>query len=63
MKAMSNTPGHTPRHSVANALDAALELIKSKGFNSSEHIGAGLILCGLLTLAFILECKDESETQ
>lgn len=62
MNASSNIPGDTSRHAVATALDAALELIKSRELHSSEHIGSGLILCGLLTLAFMLECKDESET-
>lgn len=61
---MKSTP-ITPRSCVHvdAALDAALELMEDKELKSSEHIGAGLILCGLLTLAFMLECKDESQTQ
>jgi len=59
-------PANTAHKSYARlnaALDAALELMDDKGLKNAEHIGAGLILCGLLTIAFVLEGSDESKTQ
>ena len=48
---------------VDDAFDAASKLVGENFKVNEELLGAAMILSGLLTLAFILEGKDESPTQ
>ncbi len=57
----TQTPEHPAYQSVKDAVDAALAIMVEKRFGDVDHYGASMVLCGLLTVAFILEGKNESE--
>lgn len=62
MKSAIST-AHRSYERVNAALEAAAKVVGENFKVASEHHGAAMILSGLLTLAFILEGKDESPTQ
>ncbi len=59
----SQTTAHRSCMQVDDAFDAASKLVGENFKVNEELLGAAMILSGLLTLAFILEGKDESPTQ
>lgn len=45
---------------VSQALDLAIELLIEKKIVEPDHYGHGIVLCGLLTMALLLEDKDDA---
>lgn len=54
---------HPINRRVSDALDEAIKLVGDKGLATDGHFGEALVLCGLLTLALLLENQYVSETR
>lgn len=57
-----NSVTFSTEQSVSDALAVAIKLVGDKELVPNDHMGETLVLCGLLTVALILEGRNASET-